>query len=421
MSLPLSLEPVQIAYLVIGFGLLALTLRPALTRYSWANLPLFYVLLGVGMALAGLPTLDPRLSQVQSAVVEHASELIVIVSLSGVGLAIDSRMTWHNWRAGFRLLLIAMPLTIACVYGLGVTLLGLGAAASMLLAASLAPTDPVLARSVQVGPPGGKETPMQVALTAEAGMNDGLAFPFVYLAITLAGLSAAAGPGDWAWGWLGYDVLYRVVAGWALGWACGMLISRLVFSPWGDARQGAWNSLAVMLSATLLAYGVAETLDAYGFLAVFAAARAGRSNARGTEDDRYHEFAHHGAEQFESILLVLLLLWFGMFVGSGALEGLTWEELAFAVLLIFVIRPLAGLLSLVGDPCDALSRRKVAFFGIRGMGTIFYVAYGLNAADIPHGGIIWRVVALCILLSIVVHGFASSVVVHEGEGGQARP
>lgn len=334
---PFSLDPRDIVYMVAGLAFLGLTFQPGLSQFRLANIPFFYVLIGAALAFAGIPAIDPNAGGLSAKVVEHAAELIVIISLAGAGLAIDTRESWKNWNPTFRLLLISMPLTIVAVFLLGHWVVGLDWPSAMLLAAALAPTDPVLARSVQVGPPGRKEKPMEVALTAEAGLNDGLAFPFVYLAIAAATF-AYAGDGfpQWIWGWFGYDLLYRVIAGWCIGHAIGHVISKVIYSRFGDASHGGWNAMLVVLAATLISYGITETFDAYGFLAVFAAARAGRANSRGTEKSRYEKYVHHGADQLESILLALMLLWFGMFIASGGLAGLTWVEVALALVILLL-------------------------------------------------------------------------------------
>ena len=405
-------------YAAIGLALLGLTLQPALARYRLLNVPLVYVAFGAALAWLGLPILDPRRSEVERAVVEHASELIVIVSLAGAGLAIDTRMTLRKWQAAWRLLAVAMPLTIAAVAFLGAQWLGLGLASAVLLAAALAPTDPVLARTVEVSPPGRDETPMSVALTAEAGLNDGLAFPFIYLAISIALYGWTSGVPDWFWHWLTFDLAYRVAAGWFGGLAVGWCVSKVAFSSLGDASRGAWNAVVMVLAATLLAYGLVEAIDGYGFLAVFAAARAGRAATRGTEREGYERFVHHGADQIESILLALLLLWFGSFVGAGGLAGLSWAEVGFALALVFVIRPAAGLVSLIAYPCKRFEAGKVAFFGVRGMGSIFYIAYAQHAAEFGDIDAVWRVASIVIVTSIVVHGFGANFAIGtpEGEG-----
>ncbi|MEM9797988.1 MAG: sodium:proton antiporter [Pseudomonadota bacterium] len=404
------IDPRDIIYTIVGLALFGLTLQPALARYRLFNLPLFYVLIGALLGGFGMAKINPLAGGWQTAVIEHASELIVIISLAGAGLAIDTVASWRNWNPTWRMLIVAMPLTIAAVAFYGATWLGLTIPGALLLAAALAPTDPVLARSVQVSPPGQEETPMEVALTAEAGMNDGLAFPFVYLAIHAAAIGVGQMTSDeaWLWNWLTFDFAYRVIVGIVVGHVVGLIISKVVFSPIGDGSRGAWNAVVVILSATLLSYGITEAVDGYGFLAVFFATRAGRSNTRGTDNEGYEKFVHHGAEQLEAILLAVLLLWLGTFIGSGALAGLTWAEIGFALALVLIIRPAAGLLSLIGHACGGMQRRNVAFFGIRGMGSVFYIAYAQNHADFADIDAVWRIATVTILASIVIHGYAAN-------------
>lgn len=401
-----------VLYLLAGFAMLVLTVQPWFSRFRLANLPLLYVLLGVGLGALGLPVLNPLFGEMSARIIEHSAELIVLISLAGAGLAIDTRESWHEWQAAIRLVFIAMPLTILSIALLGIYLTGLPLASAILLAAVLAPTDPVLARSVQVSPPGKGETPMEVSLTAEAGLNDGLAFPFVYLAIAFA---AASGDWtDWGWTWLGWDFLYRVSAGYAVGVACGWALARLVYSRFGDAQAGAWNALVVVLATTFISYGAAELVQGYGFLAVFAAARKGRAVSQ-ARDGEYARFVHRDADQIESVLLVMLLTWFGMFLTTGVMEGLTGREVLLAALILLILRPVAGLLSLLGLNCDEMSRLKVAFFGIRGMGTVFYLAYAQNHADFAEIDTLWRIAAVTITGSILIHGFASNFVLDADE------
>ncbi len=415
-----TLDARDLVYGAIGLALLGLTLQPALSRFRILNFPLIYVALGAALAGIGFPAIDPRAGDIAAKVIEHAAELIVIISLAGAGLAIDTRMTWRNWKPTFRLLIVTMPLTIVAVALAGTQILGLPLAAALLLAAALAPTDPVLARTVQVSPPGKDEQPMEVALTAEAGMNDGLAFPFVYLAISVATYGWVAGQGiapDWFARWLTFDLAYRVGMGWVGGLAVGWVVSRVAFSRWGDAENGAWNSILMVLSATLLSYGLVEAVDGYGFLAVFACARAGRARTRDTGGAAYEKFVHHGADQLESILLVLLLIWFGTFLAIGGMAGWSWTEVAFAAALLFIVRPLAGLIGLLGVTCTRPERYKIAFFGVRGMGSVFYIAYAQNHAEFAAIDAVWRIASMVVLGSIVVHGFGANYAVAEPDGG----
>ncbi len=402
-------------YLLFGLGLMAMSAGPVFERIRGFNLPLIFIVIGALVWPLGLPVLNPLEGELQAKIVEHAAELIVIVSLAGAGLAIDLPESWRNWQPTWRLLMICMPLTIVAVAVLGVWGLGLSLASAVLLAGALAPTDPVLARSVQVAGPGEDEEPMEIALTAEAGLNDGLAFPFIWLAILMAEAGGALTASGW-FDWLSFDVLYRIAAGLIVGRLVGALLSRFVMSRWGDAELGARNAALVVLGATFLAYGTTEAVDGYGFLAVFMATRAGRAHTRGTEQETYEKHVHQAADQFESVLLVLLLLWFGSFAISGALDGLRWQEVAFALALILLIRPAAALLSLAWLKCDDLSRFKTAFFGIRGMGSVFYIAYGQNHAEFGDLDAVWRIATVTILLSILIHGTTASILMPREAG-----
>lgn len=181
-------------YIQILTGLGAIILMtawiPMVLRKMPLSLPIFCV--AVGAALFTMPQLRPfAVHPLQYPIlVERLSEFVVVVALMGAGLKIDRLVGLHRWVLTWRLLAIAMPITILLVAALASSLLGLGLAAALLLGSSLAPTDPVLASDVQVGAPGEvEEDEARFAITSEAGLNDGLAFPFVNLAIALAGLS----------------------------------------------------------------------------------------------------------------------------------------------------------------------------------------------------------------------------------------
>lgn len=172
-----------------GFGVVVLLTAwiPMLLKELPLSLPIFCVALGAAIfAIPGIPGVPPN-PQDHLKLTERLTEFIVIVALTGAGLKLDRPLTWAQSQLTWRLLGIAMPLTIAGIALMGSWLLGLGVASAILLGAALAPTDPVLASDVQVVPPGkGQEDEVRFTLTAEAGLNDGLAFPFVNLAIALA-------------------------------------------------------------------------------------------------------------------------------------------------------------------------------------------------------------------------------------------
>jgi NhaP-type Na+/H+ or K+/H+ antiporter len=342
-------------------------------------------------------------------VTEHLTEVGVIVALMGAGLKIDRPLGWRRWSSTWRLLAVAMPLTIAAVAVLGWWWVGLGPAAALLLGGALAPTDPVLAADVQVGEPTDEEDSedeVRFALTSEAGLNDGLAFPFVYAAIAMA--AAGADPAGWLGDWALKDVLVKGVIGVVGGLLVGRLLGRLFFRARIDALRLARHSEGFLaLAATFLAYGVVQVVGGYGFLAVFVAARAIRAAERSHD---YHQVLHDFAEQTERLLTVLLLLLLGGAVVSGLLAPLTWPAALTGLALIVLVRPLAGWLSLRGAPGHRAEHWVIAGFGIRGIGSFYYLAYAMSHAHFAGVELVWATAGFVVLVSVALHGVAATPV-----------
>lgn len=422
----MEIDPRILMFVIFGIGLmLAVTLEKLLAK-AWLSLPILYVAAGYALASLplGLPNFNPASDGFDAMTLEYATEFIVIVSLAAAGIAIDRPVSWPNWRQIWPLLVIAMPLTIAAVSFLGWWVLGLAPASAILLGAAMAPTDPVLARSVQVGPPGEDERhDVRFSLTVEAGLNDGLAFPFTHLAIAALGMTAL---GTWTLEWAAYDLVYRIVMGCLVGYAVGRAGAWYVFEREADAPMEDVESDAprystkeglVVLGTLLLAYGFAEVVHGYGFLAVF----VGAVTARQQENrSRYHKISHHFIDQIEQIVLVAMLFGFGAMLASGVLEALTWPAALLGLALIFVIRPLSGLLSETMCDLPWPGRLAVAFLGVRGMGSIYYLAYGQNHGDFAGIELLWATAAFAILASIVVHGISAGPLIAFAERRKAH-
>jgi sodium/hydrogen antiporter len=109
---------------------------------------------------------------------------------------------------------------------------------------------------------------------------------------------------------------------------------------------------------------------------------------------RYHEALHRFNEELERLSIAALLVLFGGALDSGVLSALTWEAATAGLLFLLLVRPAAGLLGLVASDIDSRRRAAIAFFGIRGMGSISYVAYGLNQAEFADPATVWAIVAL---------------------------
>ncbi|WFE39568.1 cation:proton antiporter [Micromonospora sp. WMMD998] len=399
------MEPVDVGFALLGVGALLAGILPRMLEKRPLSMPIAF--LGLGMLVfalpTGLPTPDPlRWSELTT----HLTEIGVTVALMGAGLKIDRPLSWARWSSTWRLLAIAMPLCIAAVALLGWWWAGLVPAAALLLGAALAPTDPVLASDVQVGEPTDaedSEDEVRFALTSEAGLNDGLAFPFVYAAIAIASTSLA--PSDWFGEWLAVDVVYKIAAGVGGGLLVGWLLGKLFFRAPSTLRLARHSEGFLALAATFLAYGLVEVIGGYGFLAVFVAARAIRSAERTHE---FHSVLHDFAEQVERLLTVLLLLLFGGAVISGLLAPLTWPAALVGLALVLVIRPLVGWLSLRGAPGRASEHWVISLFGIRGVGSFYYLAYATTKADFPQARLLWATVGLVVVVSVVVHGIAAT-------------
>jgi sodium/hydrogen antiporter len=387
---------------ILGFVVLLTAWLPMLLRRLPLSLPIFCIFLGASLAWSPLPLLPAFNPLEDRALTEHMTEIVVIVALMGAGLKLDRKIGWRRWGTTWRLLGIAMPLTIAAIAFLGHWILGLGVASALLLGASLAPTDPVLASDIQVGPPrSGEEDDVRFALTSEAGLNDGLSFPFVHLAIAIA--LATKDGADLLQDWLLIDVLWRIASGIAMGWAAGSLFGHLAFRLRGISLARSQDGL-VAIGMAFAAYGMTELVHGYGFVAVFIAAVAFRDSER-THD--FHEQLHDFAEQIERLLMMVLLVCLGSIAVSGPLlANIDWRVSVVAFLTLALVRPLLGWLSLLGSPRSTGENLVIAVFGIRGLGSIYYLAYATGHAEFGGVEILWATVLLIILTSIVVHGVA---------------
>ena len=402
------MDPKIILYVVFGLALLGFTWLPTIRGARFINVPLLYSLLAIALfsQIAGLPLLDPINNKTHTIITEYVTEIIVIISLAGAGLAIDRRFRLRTWQSTIRLLCVSMPLCIAGAAFLGHWLLGLPVADAALLGACLAPTDPVMAHSVQVGPPNkGGEDPARFSLTTEAGLNDGLAFPFVYLAIKLAEHEGTFG--SWLVGWTAYDLVFRVVMGTAVGVVIGWLLAHYAFRVSDETVREETREGLFIMAAIFLAYGIGEALHGYGFLAVFAAAASTRQNI-----EKHHEYyakPYRFATQLERILAGLLLIALGGFIARVDMGLLSWQNFAFAAMFMLLIRPVSGLIALAGMRLSALEKYAIAFLGIRGFGSFYYLAYAQTRATFEGIPTIWSVMTLTVLLSLLIHGNSATL------------
>lgn len=392
-----------VAFTIVGFIVIACVWIPLLTRSPLVplTLPLFCVILGVllGWALGiGSIALSYR------ADARHLTAIALIVGVAGTGLKIDRRFRWAQWGSAWRLLAVAMPLSIFFIAVAGAGLAGLGLGEAILLGASLAPTDPVLASSIEVGPPGrGEEGEVRFALTAEAGLNDGLAFPFVLLGLTLA---SSSHPGS-VWSWLLWDLLWAVLIGAAIGvafaWALvridRMLPERFRMTETGEGMMG--------LGIGFLAYGLAQLAHSNGFVAVFAAAVAFR-NLGG--DLEYFQKLDEAIDQFERLAMAVILVLFGAAIEGGLLSELHAIDIVIAVLALLVVRPFAAVVSFMWSKQPMPVRLATGGLGVRGLASLYYAAYAVSQVQLEHAPRLWSIIGFTVLVSIAMYGLSADPV-----------
>lgn len=365
------------------------------------------LLIGGGLVVFGfLPGTPEAFSPIdRPALWEVASEFAVIVALFGTGLRIDRVWDYRLWQPALRLLIVAMPLTIAAIAWLG-GLAGLTLAGAVLLGAVLAPTDPVLAADVQVGPPlEGGEHPVRFALTTEAGLNDGLAFPFVYLALIIGAEGFA--PTVWGGNWALTYILYKIAGGALVGVAAGWLLGKLMFAVPRANILAETGSGVVALAGVMFTYGATELLEGYGFIAAFVMGLVLRQQEA---EHEFHRRLHSFSESIEHAITAILLVVLG-----GALPVLLpyleLDLILIGLALILIVRPAAGWLSLWGTDLHRGQRAVVAFYGVRGIGSIYYLAYAAGHIEMINAPQLWAAVAFTIFASTLIHGLTAGTVV----------
>ena len=409
--------------LLAGIALLGTFMLPGLLRKRILSLPIIYVTFGfvVFNLPLDLPLINPEDHTFDRQWMEYVTEFIVIISLAGTGIKISRAPSWENWKIGWLLLGIAMPITIAAIAFFGWWAIGLAPASAILLGAVLAPTDPVLAANVQVGPPEDRSPDDEVrfGLTLEAGLNDGLAFPFVYLALAIvAATNVSEAVITWAW----WDFAYRIFMGTLMGYAIGRGLT-WVFAKF-EKRMREREETEIeegffILAATLLTYSITEIAEGYGFLAVFVAAvvSARQKDVRMENQQESYE----AIDQVEQAFLGIFLIAFGGIIATGGLADLTWMGAAVGLGVLLVIRPISGLLAFIPSNLPFLEKLAISYFGIRGVGSLYYLAYAHNSEAFDEIDAVWSIVNFTMLVSVFLHGLTVKPVLQFVDRRMGRP
>jgi NhaP-type Na+/H+ or K+/H+ antiporter len=391
--------------LLIGAVLLAMSLAQTLVARLPLSPALLYLAVGWAAASLASPPLPAPDLMAHATLLRVLAEIAVLLSLFAIGLKIRVAATWAAWRVPVLLATSSMLWAVALATLLAVWLLPLAWPMALLLAAILAPTDPVLASDVQTHSEHDRDA-LRLSLTVEGALNDGTAFPLVMLALGLLGVHELGTNGL---RWLQLDLLWSVGAGVALGVACGRaigwaLLRRLRVQPDSQGDE------LVYLGAIALVYGLSLALHASAFLAVFACGAtllrqhpATRAEPVAVDLGQHMQAFGARCERLAEVLMVLLV--------GAALTRVTWsaEVLAFALGVVLLVRPASVLLGLPPAALPTTQRRLVAWFGIRGVGSLFYLAFVLERG--VKGPAAQTVISACLVslaVSIALHGVSAT-------------
>ena len=409
-------------FLLVGGLLLVMGLTPSFIKRVPVTSAIIYLAIGllVGPTLLNVFHFNPLK---ESALLEVLTEVAVLISLFAAGVKMPVPMRLDRWRTPLLLASASMALTVAMVAAFAHYALGLSLGAAVLLGAIVAPTDPVLATDVQIRHPGDRD-PLRFNLTCEAGMNDGSAFPFVMLGLGLLGLHDL---GDFGLRWALVDVLWATVAGIAIGIVLGSALGRLGWTLRSRCFDHELMDDFLGLGLIGVVYGLSELLNAWGFLAVFFAAvslrqtevklidaqaattatgragsdRIGKSDGREsvpTVSEGSLVFKEH-LERMSELLLILLV------GGSLFLDSWSWRAVSLTLFLFFVARPASVAIGLLGSRTPLRIRSMVGWFGVRGIGSLYYLMYAIQHGLPENVALeLIQMTLIVVTTSILIHG-----------------
>ena len=413
-------------FLLVGGLLLARGLTSTILKQLPVTPAIIYLAVGllVGPSVLNAFHFNPLK---QSALLEILTEVAVLISLFSAGVKMPVPVSFARWRTPILLASVSMTVSVGMVAAFAHFVLGLPLGAGVLLGAILAPTDPVLATDVQIRHPGDRDQ-IRFTLTCEAGMNDGSAFPFVLLGLGLLGLHEL---GEFGLRWALVDVLWATAAGIAIGVICGAALARVGWKLRGGSSEYKLMDDFLGLGLIGVVYGLSLLANAWGFLAVFFAAvalrqtelklaAAGRDdperpqsgeivqNNSNTNPDDPPPSVSGGSlifkEHLERLSEMLLILLVG---GMMFPDSWSWRAVALAVFLFLVARPVSVLASLLGTRTSWPMRGMVGWFGVRGIGSLYYLMYAIqHGLPEPLALELIQLTLIVVTLSILAHGIS---------------
>ncbi|BAZ13628.1 sodium/hydrogen exchanger [Calothrix sp. NIES-4071] len=397
--------------LVIGLLLLTVTLGSGWISRLPLSFALIYLVVGIILGPYAFGLINLRSTGTFNAqLLEKVTELVVIISVFSCGLKIVRPLGLRTWNITIRLIALLMPISIFAIALVGKYILGMDWAGAILLGGILAPTDPVLASEVQLTDVKDKDE-LRFGLTSEGGLNDALAFPFVYFAIHAL---KDNNWNNWLKQWVAVDLIWAILAGIVMG----IIVAKAIV--WVDRKvqriRPVDNMMEdfVALATILITYSLTEIVNGYGFLAVFVAGLVVQRSYRNPEKPiQQLEFV----ERIEKLLEVGTILILGTILLVKPMVNYAFQSLIVTVLLFLVIRPLGTWVSTIGIRSSDSSRRKMdprarlllGWFGIRGVGSLYYLAYAFgNGLKDELGEQIAWITYTVIVISVIVHGVSST-------------
>jgi len=386
--------------LVIGLLLLGVTLGSGWIARLPLSYALIYLLVGIFLGPYGVGLIQLR---PDAKFLERLTEIVVLISVYSCGLKMNRTLKPWAWKTTVRLIGFLMPISILALAAVCHWLLGLSWAVAVLLGAILSPTDPVLASEVQLSDVEDKDE-LRFGLTSEGGLNDALAFPFVYFGLFWLKDSNLD---NWFKNWVAVDLIWAIAAGLAMG----ILVARVLV--WIDRRVQRFRKVDelmedfVALSTILLTYSLTELVNGYGFLAVFVAGVAVQARYFNEQEKRLAQIEF--SERIEKLLEVGTILILGSLLLFEPMFKYAGQSLLVAGLLFFVIRPIGVWISMLGSGAPRPLLLLFGWFGIRGVGSLYYLCYAFGHGLKGETGeqIAW-ITYTTVVISVIVHGISST-------------
>ncbi|TRW24338.1 sodium:proton antiporter [Flavobacterium zepuense] len=401
----LEIEPYTFLLLLGGFVALLAAIVPVVLQKKYLSPPIIYLVLGtIAFFVCSQNNIEP-LDHLEE--VKHITEFVILIALVNTGLRIKDPFKWNTWKNAVRLLAITMPLTIVAASFLGWWIIGLAPATAMLFGALIAPTDPVLASELQTSEPGQEDrSKSKLGLTAEAGINDGLAFPFTYFAIFAAqkGLDYE----NWIGEWFLHEFVIKITIGVGIGLLTGWGLYKLIFSlSEKDDKLSRISRGILSVALILLPYTITEYFGGYGFLAVFFAA----CMFSNYEKHQHHMLdLHDFNEELESFAVAVIFITIGFFIAVNYEILFDVEILAVSLLMVIIVRPATGYIALVKTELNPFQKFVLSFYGMRGIGSLYYLAYALTAAQFAQTEKLIAITTATIFFSVLIHGITARFV-----------